>query len=202
MKTIEQIKANPRIAIGARGEDGFSGIISMPTWKGTFICSVGAGWEHVSVSPSKHRIVPSWDDMCRTKEIFWKDDEAVIQIHPPKEDYVDNLSNCLHLWRCTYKEMVLPPSVLVGVRKGQDMNQFMKELVEAYAIAGTHLCNDCQKDYETCDAHQGDYKMDEKTGNVVICRKHTGEYHRSSGDSQGDEGRAEILKPGQLDFCM
>jgi hypothetical protein len=173
MKTLEQIKECKRLVIDKVGVDGGVGHIHIGMWDGSVIWSNGGGWNHVSVHPFKSRITPSWDDMCRVKEIFWKDDEAVIQIHPPKEDYVDNLSNCLHLWRCTYKEMVLPPSVLVGVRKGQDINQFMKELVEAYAIAGTHLCNDCEKDYETCDAHQGDYKMDEKTGNVVICKKHT-----------------------------
>ena len=53
------------------------------------------------------------------KDIFFKDDEAVIEIHPPNNKYVNNMPNCLHLWRCTYKEMVLPPSCLVGVREGQ-----------------------------------------------------------------------------------
>lgn len=74
--------------------------------------------------------------MTKIKDWFWNDDEAVIQIHPQKDQYVNNVNNCLHLWRCTYKEMVLPPSCLVGIRKGQTQAELMKEIKEAYEIAG------------------------------------------------------------------
>ena len=73
--------------------------------------------------------------MCLIKDIFFKEDEAVVQIHPPKAEYVNNVENCLHLWRCTYKEMVLPPSVLVGIRKGQTYEELEAEIEEAYRIA-------------------------------------------------------------------
>lgn len=136
MKSIVEIEANSRISIEQKGMDGFCGVISMPGWMGSVICSNGAGWEHVSVSPFKARVIPTWDDMCKIKEMFWADDEAVIQIHPPKDQYVNNKSNCLHLWRCTYKEMVLPPSVLAGIRKGQSEIEVLKEIKEAYAMAG------------------------------------------------------------------
>jgi hypothetical protein len=56
------------------------------------------GWEHVSFSPFKTRITPSWDDMCCIKDIFWRDEEVAIQIHPAKKEYVNIKSNCLHLW--------------------------------------------------------------------------------------------------------
>lgn len=136
MKTFEQIAENFRILVERRSADGFQGIINLPKWHGTVVCSTGAGWEHVSVAPIKRRIVPSWDDMCMIKDIFWNKDEAVIQIHPPEEDYVNNVPNCLHLWRCSYKEMVLPPSVLVGIRKGQTQEEIKAELLEAFKIAG------------------------------------------------------------------
>ena len=135
MKTIEQIAENFRISIDRRSDDGFNGVISFPSWQGSFVCSTGAGWEHVSVAPFHRRIVPSWDDMCTVKDIFWYKDEAVIQIHPPEAEYVNNIPNCLHLWRCTYREMVLPPSVLVGIRKGQTADQIKAELAEAFRIA-------------------------------------------------------------------
>ena len=135
MKTIEQIAENFRISIDRRSDDGFNGIISFPSWQGSFVCSTGAGWEHVSVAPFHRRIVPSWDDMCTVKDIFWYKDEAVIQIHPPEAEYVNNIPNCLHLWRCTYREMVLPPSVLVGIRKGQTADQIKAELAEAFRLA-------------------------------------------------------------------
>lgn len=136
MKSIEQIKLNPRIKIDTITSDGFHGIVSLPLWHGSVIGSTGAGWEHVSVVPLNKRMTPSWDDMCKIKDWFWNDDEAVIQIHPPKDQYVNNLNNCLHLWRCTYKAMVLPPSCLVGIRKGQTQAELMKEIKDAYEIAG------------------------------------------------------------------
>lgn len=136
MKTLDEIKETKRVIIGQLSMDGGSGIISLPRWKGTVIWSYGAGWEHVSVSPESKRIIPSWDDMCKVKELFFNDDEAVIQIHPPKEEYVNNMPNCLHLWRCYYKEMVLPPSCLVGIRKGQTRQELINEVKEAYRMAG------------------------------------------------------------------
>ena len=135
MKNLDEIKECPRLRNFVFGEDGFSCEIGLAGWQGTVICSTGAGWEHVSVAPYKRRVVPEWDDMCNIKDIFWKDDESVIQIHPPKTEYVNNVPNCLHLWRCTYKEMVLPPSILVGVRKGQTKREIAREIDEAYSMA-------------------------------------------------------------------
>ena len=63
------------------------------------------GWEHVSISPYNKKM-PSWDDMCAIKDIFWEDEEEVIQIHPKKSEYVNIQENCLHLWR--HKTMELP----------------------------------------------------------------------------------------------
>lgn len=76
------------------------------------IASDGDGWEHVSVSlPDR---VPTWDEMCALKGIFWDDDDCVVQFHPPRADYVNNHSRCLHMWRQTDAEMPLPPSWMVG----------------------------------------------------------------------------------------
>ena len=136
MKSMEEIKSNPRVTVSEKGLDGFRGTISMPTWIGSLICTSGGGWEHVSVSPFKKNVMPSWNDMCMLKDIFWNDTEAVIQIHPSKDEYVNNLDNCLHLWRCYYKEMVLPPSCFVGVREGQTREELTKEIKAAYELAG------------------------------------------------------------------
>lgn len=57
------------------------------------------GWEHVSVSPKHKFNIPSWEDMCRLKDVFFDDEEEVYQIHPPKSHYVNMVNNCLHLWR-------------------------------------------------------------------------------------------------------
>lgn len=68
--------------------------------KGTVIFSEEQdGWEHVSFSAYDHSKCPSWEEMCQLKDIFWEDEEEVIQIHPKKSQYVNIMPNCLHLWR-------------------------------------------------------------------------------------------------------
>lgn len=137
MKTIEEIKGIKRCQWGIETEDGISGVIYMPSrWEGSIIVSNCAGWEHVSVAPRKKHIMPSWDDMCFIKNLFRNEDEAVIQIHPAKSEYVSNVPNCLHLWRCSYKEMVLPPKILVGINKRLSAAEIEEELKAAYALAG------------------------------------------------------------------
>jgi len=136
MRTVTEILESPYLYDMEKGTDGFRGEIHIGGWRGTVIFTTGCGWEHASVSPYAKRTVPSWDDMVRIKDIFWKDDESVIQVHPPKDMYVNNMPNCLHLWRCTYKDMILPPSVLVGIRNGQTKEEFLKEVDEAYKMAG------------------------------------------------------------------
>lgn len=136
MKTFDEIMASGRIIVIQKGMDGFDGRIIFHMWEGTIRCSKGAGWEHVSVTPRKKNYTPSWDDMCRVKDVFWNDEEAVIQIHPPKSEYVNNVENCLHLWRCYYKDMVLPPSVLVGWKEGQTKEELKAEERKAYEMAG------------------------------------------------------------------
>lgn len=57
------------------------------------------GWEHVSVSPKHKYNIPTWNDMCVLKDIFFDDEEEVYQIHPKKSEYVNLSENCLHLWK-------------------------------------------------------------------------------------------------------
>ena len=82
------------------------------------IASDGMGWQHVSVSfGRKCGSVPSWDLMCSVKDLFWEDEDTVIQFHPPKSQYVNNHPGCLHLWRCTDgREQPVPPSIMVGLK--------------------------------------------------------------------------------------
>lgn len=69
------------------------------------------GWEHVSVSTRSR--VPNWEEMCFVKELFWTDDEWVVQFHPARKDYVNYHPFCLHLWR-QRKGFPTPQSILVG----------------------------------------------------------------------------------------
>lgn len=76
--------------------------------------SVEAGvlWEHVSVS-MRHRC-PHWGEMCFVKDLFWDEEEPVMQLHPPKSTWVNNHKFCLHLWRPVEEKIPIPPEILVG----------------------------------------------------------------------------------------
>lgn len=171
MKTLDEIKNSGKVIITEKDDEGFSGMYYGFNLSATLVCTWGAGWEHVSISPTRKSYTPSWDDMCRLKEVFFKDDEAVIQIHPPKSEYINNMPNCLHLWRCTYKDMVLPPAILVGVKKGQTSAEVEQAINAAYAEAekpntgywvkispaGIYECSECGKNIITDDIDCYDY---------------------------------------------
>ena len=76
------------------------------------IASDGMGWEHVSVSTSRR--TPIWEEMCGVKDIFWDEEDCVVQFHPPKSEYVNCHKFVLHLWRPIDQEILRPPSILVG----------------------------------------------------------------------------------------
>lgn len=68
-------------------------------------------WEHVSVSLPTRCL--TWEEMCKIKDLFFDEDETVIQIHPAKKDYVNIYDFCLHLWKPKTEILPLPPSYLV-----------------------------------------------------------------------------------------
>ena len=72
------------------------------------------GWEHVSVST--RRRPPNWQEMCFVKDLFWDEEECVMQLHPPRSTWINNHPFCLHLWRPTREEIPRPPSIMVGVK--------------------------------------------------------------------------------------
>ncbi len=108
-----------RIRTGSMGSEdsyGNNGLFEIPyqSFKLRVIASDGEGWEHVSVSlPNR---VPNWYEMCFIKDLFWNEEECVVQFHPPKSEYINNHPNCLHLWKPVGKEFDAPPSILVGVK--------------------------------------------------------------------------------------
>lgn len=72
-------------------------------------------WEHVSVS-CRHRC-PRWQEMDFVKRLFWDDEEAVMQLHPPRSQWINNHPHCLHLWRPLDGNLPLPPSIAVGYKE-------------------------------------------------------------------------------------
>jgi hypothetical protein len=78
------------------------------------IASDGEGWEHVSVS-RKDRC-PIWEEMCQVKDLFWDDEDVVMQFHVPSKDHVNNHPYCLHLWRPKGVNVLRPDRIMVGFK--------------------------------------------------------------------------------------
>ncbi len=115
MKKLEELKQNIRLSIEGkfsisgdmpeiyhgrvRLSDGFTGTV-------VFGYDEGNMWEHVSFCPTHKTKLPTWTQMCELKDIFFKSDETVVQIHPAENEYLhgvggyaDRRENILHLWR-------------------------------------------------------------------------------------------------------
>ena len=71
-------------------------------------------WEHVSVSLGAR--CPTWEEMDYVKQIFWRDDETVMQLHVPRDCHINNHAYCLHLWKPINVPIPRPETVLVGVK--------------------------------------------------------------------------------------
>lgn len=115
MRPLQEIRRSERLRIIRQGEDGFWAEFIYPPInpdKTCIIASWGGGWEHVSFS-FRNRC-PSWDEMCLMKDIFWSDEECVVQYHPPKSEYVNRHPFCLHLWKPIGQEYPMPPKIFVG----------------------------------------------------------------------------------------
>lgn len=98
---------------------GNNGVFFIPNPNGAstltlrVICSDQMGWEHVSVS-CKSR-TPTWAEMSYVKDLFWDEEDAVMQLHPPRSTWVNNHPHCLHLWRPLGASIPLPPPIMVGM---------------------------------------------------------------------------------------
>ena len=103
--------------LGTTDKHGNNGAFLVPTgdkFDLQVIASDGLGWEHVSVSlPGR---TPTWEEMCSIKSLFWDDEDAVMQLHPPQSSWVNNHAYCLHLWRPVGQDIPLPPDLMVGIK--------------------------------------------------------------------------------------
>jgi hypothetical protein len=87
-------------------EDSDHGAFSIPLGNGKrfhIIASSGMGWDHVSVHVrivgKGKAITPNLEEMCKVKDLFFDEEECVVQYHPRKSEYVDMHPHVLHLWR-------------------------------------------------------------------------------------------------------
>lgn len=112
---VVQPKRTVAVFCEERGDDGMLCRTVLYGVPFTIIASWGQGWDHVSVS-TRNRC-PSWDEMCIIKDVFFHPYEAVMQLHPPESEYVNNHPYCLHLWRPQEQPIPLPPSIMVGFKE-------------------------------------------------------------------------------------
>lgn len=106
------IKAIVLDRLGDAG-DGMAVMLKKDNIPLLIIASWGMGWDHVSVSVDGR--IPTWDEMCWVKKLFWNKEETVIQYHPSEKDYINNHPFCLHLWKPQKQTIPQPPSILVGI---------------------------------------------------------------------------------------
>ena len=126
MRKLEEIKNNKQLKILTLMQDEeivrvsaeFTNPVDRKMYFVIFTSSLG--WEHASVSQKNK--TPTWDIMCRIKDIFWNKDECCVEYHPKEEDYINNHEYCLHIWRPTEIELPQPPSIMVGL-KGYNQEQ-------------------------------------------------------------------------------
>lgn len=112
MKSLEEIKKSPDVMVKESGIDGGMGYVRLTSKTyAVAVWSNGGGWDHVSVS-FKNRC-PSWDEMCKVKDIFFNEDECCVEYHPKKKDYINVYPYCLHIWKPQHVEIPTPPKFFV-----------------------------------------------------------------------------------------
>ena len=88
---------------------GMRGMFRLLTPGGGLVLAVSSGpdhqdWEHVAVSSETR--TPTHDEMVFVKDLFWSEDELVVQYHLPGDV---PRPNALHLWKSTRMPIPVPP---------------------------------------------------------------------------------------------
>jgi hypothetical protein len=106
------------------------------------LCMVsdGEGWEHVSVSVYRLGLIgerlplnrcPTWEEMCRVKDLFWESEECVIQFHPRASEYRNLHPYVLHLWRPTDARIPEPNADFVAPKPGETVDDAIARFKES-----------------------------------------------------------------------
>lgn len=114
MKPIQTIIQEQRIMTAEHDENCGIGFLPSPFDHKAILSIIFSnigGWDHVSVS-TEHRC-PLWNEMAYIKDIFFYEEECVIQYHPPKSRYVNVHPYCLHMWKRQDSEFELPDNGMI-----------------------------------------------------------------------------------------
>lgn len=121
-KAPEKYRNRTHPLLGSDASYGTSGLFEIPLEEGLAICIASDGgldpttsWEHVSIhmKVDGKDETPTWDEMCELKNIFWDEEDCVVQFHPPKSQYVNRHPHTLHLWRQSGSNFPTPPMIMV-----------------------------------------------------------------------------------------
>ena len=107
---VLQYPTGDGLRIGSHTGDGNMVAVDHPSGD-RHVFSASTGWEHVSVQAD--RGTPTWDEMCFVKNLFWDQEECVIEYHPPLSEYVKCNPYCLHLWRPRHATIPTPSVSIV-----------------------------------------------------------------------------------------
>lgn len=111
MKSFDEIRADKRFQRESVAVDGVKGWVTIRGINFRVTATNGGGWDHVSVSLRNR--CPSWDEMCKIKDIFFGPEECVVQYHPAQSEYVNIHPYCLHLWKPQNRSIPVPPKIFV-----------------------------------------------------------------------------------------
>lgn len=114
LNTLDKYRKDCRSYFGSLG-DHTCGAFKVYVGGRSFyvVASANGGWDHVSVTLCHQKRCPTWEEMCAIKDLFFEAEEAVVQVHPRKSEYVNRHPYCLHLWRPLGVELPMPPKWFV-----------------------------------------------------------------------------------------
>lgn len=113
-KTLPGAVEAARVTDGLMGSDrsyGANGLFIFPAWGLRVIASDQMGWDHVSVSCADR--CPTWPEMKKIKDLFFRPKEWAMQLMPPDGENINQMPYCLHLWRPQRKKIPKPPRAMV-----------------------------------------------------------------------------------------
>jgi hypothetical protein len=120
MRFPEKFRAqNPLIPFVANDPEGGYFKIPHPDLADTWFLVVannGEYWQHVAVALGGIPRCPTWEEMCWIKDQFFLEETPVMQLHPPRSQWISNHPYALHLWKPVDAIIPLPPPVMVGYR--------------------------------------------------------------------------------------
>jgi len=62
------------------------------------------------------------------RELFWQDNEVVMQLSVARSEHLSFHNFCLHMWKPLGQKIPLPPSLAVAPKTREEMAQYVKNI--------------------------------------------------------------------------